>query len=202
VSDSLVKIPDQWLPLEGDFFAKDAYVLARELLGCHLLVKKDDVWIGGPICETEAYTQDDPASHSYRGESLRNRSMFQEAGTIYVYLIYGMHFCLNFSSGAFGRGDAVLIRAMEPLFGASVMNRGSSAKRAKICSGPGRLCAALGIDRSFDGQKVGESALSVWRDPERHPPIRVFNGPRIGISKGLDRHWRFGIPGHPSLSRP
>lgn len=201
MSDSLVKIPDQWLPLKGDFFAKDAQVLARELLGCHLLLKKESVWIGGPICETEAYTQDDPASHSFRGESARNRSMFQAAGTIYVYLIYGMHFCLNFTSGDVGRGEAVLIRAIEPRYGSDLMLRGRSAKAEKICSGPGRLCHALGIDRSYDGERLGESPLGVWRDPTVEVPVEVFSGPRIGISKALDRHWRFGIPGHPSLSR-
>lgn len=197
----LHSIPSSWRALDEKFFARSAPLVAEELLGVLLLRRWKDMWIGGPIVETEAYTDDDPASHSFKGERPHNASMFGPPGMVYVYRSYGVHWCLNFSTGKKGQGEAVLIRAIAATFGNSEMKLGASAVPAKICSGPGRLCAALHIDKAHNGGHIGsENEISLWQSTvERDYELAV--GQRIGISKALDRHWRFGISKHPSLSR-
>lgn len=142
----------------------------------------------GRIVEVEAYTDDDPASHSYMGLKTRNRSMFLEGGHIYVYRSYGVHWCLNVVTGAKDVGEAVLIRALEPL--------GSEGARTAY-SGPGKLCAGFGIDGSFDGQKIGERILL---KPGKKPESILLTT-RIGITKGVELKRRFLDEGSPSLSR-
>jgi DNA-3-methyladenine glycosylase len=197
----LSSIPESWLPVEAAFFSRPAPIVAKELLGCLLLRKYESQWIGGIISETEAYTNDDPASHSFRGPTPRTKSMFGNPGTIYVYRSYGIHFCLNFSTGALGLGEAVLIRALVPTFGIDRLQVGSNPDPMKLCSGPGRLCKALHIDGSFDGELVGEGSLSVWQIPNQEK-IDVEQGPRVGITKAMDREWRYGWRDHQSLSKP
>lgn len=172
------------LPNEG-FFQQSAPVLATGLLGGLLARRWKGGWLTGVIIETEAYTEDDPASHSFRGESSRNRSMFRKGGHAYVYLIYGIHHCFNVTAGTPGSGEAVLVRALKPRQGLRTMmeNRGRTDPE-ELCSGPGRLCRALGISLVQDGTDLrdGEIRLFPRRLPVKGNSIDVTE--RIGISKG------------------
>jgi DNA-3-methyladenine glycosylase len=170
-------------------FDQDVVDLARSLPGARLLVRG----VGGTVVETEAYGRDDPASHSFRGPTARNAAMFGPPGTVYVYLSYGCHLCLN----VVGRpGEAVLIRALLPEVGIDQMIRRRGTARA-IASGPGRLGQALGISLTDSGKRFdgGEFVL----DPAPGAPLLV--GTRIGITKAADRPWRFGLAGVGGHSR-
>jgi DNA-3-methyladenine glycosylase len=177
-------------------FSRDVVSVARRLVGATLTVDG----VGGVIVETEAYRRDDPASHSFAGPTRRNRAMFGPAGRAYVYRSYGIHWCLNVVCGADGEGSAVLIRALQPTEGIAAMRvrRGGVADRL-LCAGPGRVCQALGVSDAHDGL------------PLDTPPFRLewptaanglLIGPRIGISKGVEAPWRFGLAGSRFLSRP
>ncbi|KTQ96573.1 3-methyladenine DNA glycosylase [Aureimonas ureilytica] len=180
--------PAEWLAL-------DAVTLAARLIGAGLFWRG----VGGRIVETEAYRADDPASHSFRGETERNRAMFGPVGRAYVYRSYGIHWCLNIVCDAGTRGSAVLIRALEPLAGLEVMaeRRGTHAPKL-LCSGPGRLTQALGIDRGQDGLDLFIPPFCLKAPVGPH---RLVTGPRIGITKGVEQPWRFGLAGSPYLSR-
>jgi DNA-3-methyladenine glycosylase len=181
-------------PLSAGVFAADAQTVARALIGVTLLVEG----IGGRIVETEAYDATDPASHSYRGKTPRNASMFGPTGRAYVYRSYGIHWCLNFVCGA--AAGAVLIRAIEPSVGVEAMiaRRGHADVR-RLCAGPGRLCQALGIDGSFDGLPLDHPPFALMGGTPAGP---IACGPRIGITLGSDTPWRFGLSRSRFLSRP
>jgi DNA-3-methyladenine glycosylase len=176
--------------LARPFFARPAPEVARDLIGAHLVSDVDGLRAVVRIVEAEAYAREDPASHSHRGLTRRNATMFQGPGRLYVYLIYGMHHCLNLVTGRVGEGSAVLLRAAEPLEGLEVMaeRRGTTDVR-KLCSGPGRLGQAMGLDRRHDGLDVVGSDL-VWLEPGG-PPGSVEATPRIGVSRGTEAAWRF-----------
>jgi DNA-3-methyladenine glycosylase len=169
--------------------------VAPDLIGCALLVDG----VGGTIVEVEAYDQEDPASHGYRGETPRNRSMFGPAGIAYVYRSYGIHWCLNLVCEEEGVAAAVLIRAMEPTHGVDTMRerRGLDELRL-LCAGPGRVCQALGVTRDHDG-------LPLDRAPFELRPaggaVQVARGPRIGLTRATDVPWRYGLAGSRYLSR-
>jgi DNA-3-methyladenine glycosylase len=183
--------------LRNDFFARPVCDVARALIGVRLEVDG----VGGLIIETEAYAADDPASHSFRGRTLRNAVMFGPPGHAYVYRSYGVHWCLNFTCGS-GEGDAghaVLIRALEPRAGIEQMKRRRGVSDVRLlASGPGRLTQALGISSAHNGQYLGALPFEL-HDSERPPEI--VTGPRIGISKAVDLPWRFGLKASPFLSR-
>lgn len=182
--------------LPPDFFDRPAETVARALIGVEMKVDG----VGGMIVETEAYDGQDPASHSFGGPTRRNAPMFGPPGRAYIYRIYGLHWCFNVVCNDAQPGSAVLIRALEPRAGLERMRerRGVQAETA-LCSGPAKLCEALGIDHALNDADL------------RAPPFMftpaairadVVEGARIGITKGADTPWRFGFAGSPFLSRP
>jgi DNA-3-methyladenine glycosylase len=182
--------------LQRAFFARSVHEIAPELIGVTLLVDG----VGRPIVEVEAYDEDDPASHGFRGRTKRNAVMFGPAGFAYVYRSYGIHWCLNFVCGETGRAEAVLIRALEPTHGLDVMRsrRGTDAERS-LASGPGKLCQALGVTSAHYGLPLDEPPFELLARPTT-PPIAT--GPRIGITQAIELPWRYGLEGSPYLSRP
>ena len=181
--------------LTREFFARSVHELAPQLIGATLFVDG----VGGTIVEVEAYDQDDPASHGYRGMTARTASMFGPPGHAYVYRSYGIHWCLNLVCAEAGRAEAALVRALEPTTGLEAMRerRGLDAPRA-LCSGPGKLCRALGISRVLDGLPLDEPPFAILAR-ETDPPLAV--GPRIGITRAVEQPWRYGLAGSPFLSR-
>lgn len=235
------------------FFERDVVTVARELLGCRLAHRLEDGSVlAGIIVETEAYHGDDPASHSHRGETPRNRVMFGPPGVAYVYFIYGMYDCFNVVCEPAGSGAAVLIRALEPVVGLEAMganrSRGKPVPDRELASGPGKLCRAMDITRarhngwvlgwgrrdsgspdsgeSERGEKESGSAAwevageALWLEPpagnrailtrEASGPWKgdwpladgeIISSPRVGISRAVDRPWRFRVAGSPYASR-
>lgn len=169
--------------------------VARALVGAMLFVDG----VGGRIVETEAYDGLDPASHSFRGETARNASMFGPSGIAYVYRSYGLHWCLNLVCRDSGQGAAVLIRALEPLAGIATMTRRRDVDDLeRLCAGPGRLAQALGIGARHDGLPLDRPPFSLQPAEKR---CRTFRGPRIGLTQAKDVPWRFGLAGSLFLSR-
>ena len=147
----------------------------------------------GRITEVEAYRQDDPASHTYRGETPRNAVMFGPPGHLYVYFTYGMHYCANVVTGPVGHGAAVLLRAVEPIDGIETMRARRHGRRA-LTDGPAKLCQAFAIGPDHNGVDVCAGAGVGLFDDGTPPPVRPLVGPRIGISKAVEVPWRFRVP--------
>lgn len=179
--------------LPQSFFDRPVLDVARDLIGVSLFVDG----IGGPLVEVEAYDQTDPASHSFNGPTPRNAAMFGPPGHAYVYKIYGIHWCLNFVCRP---GSAVLIRALEPVAGLARMHerRGGVVDR-HLCSGPGKLCQALGVTIAQNGLALDAPPFALLQRDTEHD---VAAGPRIGITKGVETPWRFVRRGSIFLSRP
>lgn len=176
-----------------DALKSGAQAAAPRLLGVEVVTHIDGTLTRGRIVETEAYlAEDDAASHSASGPTRRNASMFEAAGAGYVYLIYGMHLCFNVVTGAAGQGEAVLIRALEPLEGLDAMRRrrGGRASDRDLCRGPGRLAQALGIERADDGGVLLAGGRIQLIDRSA-APAAVEVGPRIGITKSAELPLRF-----------
>jgi DNA-3-methyladenine glycosylase len=179
--------------LDTDFFERPVEIVARDLIGTLFLIDG----VGGTIVETEAYDPQDPAAHTFRGPTKRNAAMFGPAGHAYVYLSHGIHWCVNFTCG---NGAGVLIRALEPKFGIDAMRaRRGLADMRLLCAGPGRLCQALAIDKSFGGLPLDRPPFAL-RSRSGDPIITA--GPRIGISVAKDTPWRFCASDSRFLSRP
>jgi DNA-3-methyladenine glycosylase len=165
-------------------FSATALAVAPRLIGAIFTIGG----VGGEIVETEAYEPHDPASHSYRGLTRRNAAMFAAPGTLYVYRSYGIHWCLNIACGPVGEGRAVLLRALRPTMGIDLMaERRGTADVARLCSGPGRLCQALGVTGAIDGLPLDAVAALLLPTV----PDAVVATRRIGISKGAELPWRF-----------
>jgi len=182
--------------LRRSFFDRPVLKVAPDLIGATLLVNG----VGGRIVEVEAYHHTDPAAHSYNGPTERNAVMFGPPGVAYVYRSYGIHWCLNFVCEEEGSASAVLIRALEPMAGIAAMRRrrGLTDERA-LCSGPGKLCEALGVSYRDNGLPLDRPPFEL-RAREGTPEIAV--GVRIGITKAVEHPWRFGLKGSRYLSKP
>jgi len=182
--------------LAGIDFHAPSEVVARQLIGVTVLVDG----VGGRIVETEAYDREDPASHAYSGPTERNFAMFGPPGHAYVYRSYGIHWCLNFVCMEEGHGAGVLIRAIEPVTGLEAMReRRGTRDDWLLCSGPGKLCQALGVTRALNGHALDTAPFELAPAPAG---IEVVSGPRIGISKAVDVPWRFGLAGSRWVSKP
>ena len=186
--------------LTRSFFDRSVHAVAPELIGATLMVGG----AGGVIVEVEAYHHTDPAAHSYGGMTERNAVMFGPPGFVYVYRSYGIHWCLNFVCEAAGSASAVLIRAIEPTAGLAAMRR----RRGKnldlpeardLCSGPGKLCEALGVTHKHNGLPLDRPPFELRA---RVGTQDVMAGPRIGITKAVDEPWRYGLKGSKFLSKP
>jgi DNA-3-methyladenine glycosylase len=178
------------------FFARSVHEVAPDLIGATLLMNG----VGGIIVEVEAYHHTEPAAHSYRGVTPRNRIMFGPPGFSYVYRSYGIHWCVNFVCEAAGSASAVLIRALEPTHGLPTMRRRRGVEDLRaLCSGPGKLCEALGIT-------IAHSELALDQPPyaihARRGKPDVVAGVRIGITKAADLPWRYGLRGSKFVSKP
>jgi len=191
------------LRLPRSFYARPSVEVARELLG-RLLVRRlpDGTRLVGRIVEAEAYREDDPASHSYRGRTPRTDVMFGPPGHLYVYFTYGMHFCMNVVTGADGEGSAVLLRAAEPLEGLAEMarRRGTDIPRL-LCAGPGRLCQAFGVAREHNGIDLVRGSAMRIEVGSPVPDHEVAIGPRVGVNVAVDRPWRYALRASRYLSR-
>jgi DNA-3-methyladenine glycosylase len=190
--------------LDQSFFKKDIQTVARALLGQYLCRETEDGLVSGIIVETEAYlSSGDPACHAHRGMTARNAKMFGPPGHAYIYYIYGSHYCFNVVTGPTGTGEAVLIRAVEPVDGIDLMRhrRGAGCKLTNLTSGPGKLCQAFAIDRSFDGHDLQMPPLYLAMNIEINDKMAVRVTPRIGISSARDMPLRFVLVGNQYLSR-
>lgn len=184
-------------PLAADFYDRSVHAVARHLVGCTLLYEG----CGGVIVETESYEADDPACHAYVGLTERTKVLFGPPGRAYVYLSYGIHSLLNAVAEPEGEAAAVLIRALQPTHGVERMRaRRRVSSELELCSGPGKLTEALGIG-------LGDNEADLGRDPfliapPASKPPEIVAGPRVGITKAVERPWRFCAAGSPYVSRP
>jgi DNA-3-methyladenine glycosylase len=183
------------LLIRRGFFDRSVHEVAPDLIGATLLFKG----VGGVIVEVEAYHHTDPAAHSFGGQTPRNAVMFGPPGRTYVYRSYGIHWCVNFVCEQEGSASAVLIRALQPTAGLAAMRRRRGLAEARLlCSGPGRLCEALGISGAHNGLALDKPPFELRTRADR---VEVIAGPRIGISKAIDVPWRYGLKGSRFLSR-
>ena len=183
-------------PLKRSFFGRSVHDVAPDLIGATLLVNG----VGGIIVEVEAYHHTEPAAHSFNGPTPRNMVMFGPPGFSYVYRSYGMHWCVNFVCEKAGSASAVLIRALEPTHGLAAMRRrrGVEDERA-LCSGPGKLCEALGITIQTSELPLDQPPFALHA---RIGKAQIAAGVRIGITKAADLPWRYGLKGSKFLSKP
>ena len=180
----------------------DTVSLARYLIGKLVVRELPEGVAGGHIVETEAYVVGDAAGHAYRGMTERNHSLFLERGHAYIYIAYGSAIMLNVSSEKVGIGAGVLVRAIQPLEGIPIMQRNRGTVRLRdLARGPGRLCAALHIDRSLDGLDLCRKG-PLWLGRGEHGPLKIGKSIRIGISRNANRLLRFYLRGCPYVSGP
>src|SRR6266446_9685909 len=182
--------------LKRSFFARSVHEVAPDLIGATMLVDG----IGGIIVEVEAYHHTDPAAHSFRGPTPRNRVMFGPPGVAYVYRSYGIHWCVNFVCEKEGSASAVLIRALQPTHGIPAMRRrrGLQDERS-LCSGPGKLTQALAITEEYNGLPLDASPIALHARADKPDTVA---GVRIGISRAVELPWRYGLKGSKFLSKP
>lgn len=177
------------------FLEQSAVAVAPKLIGYRLCTRQaDGQLVGGIITETEAYIEEDTASHSYHGQTARNRIMFGPAGRIYVYFTYGMHWCVNIVTGPNGRGEAVLIRSLLADQGLDIIRqRRGSRPDSELTNGPAKTCQALGITSHDNGSVLNQDRFVLVAPPRDSRLPKVIATPRIGIKSNTDKPWRFTI---------
>ena len=181
--------------LRKSFFARSVHEVAPDLIGATFLVNG----VGGIIVEVEAYDQTDPAAHSFRGPTPRNAVMFGPPGYTYVYLSYGLNWCVNLVCQAAGSAAGVLLRAIEPTHGLAAMRRRRGITDAKaLCSGPGKLCEALAITKALSELPIDRPPIALHA---RSGGAEIATGVRIGLTKAVDLPWRYGLKGSKYLSK-
>jgi DNA-3-methyladenine glycosylase len=191
--------------LPADALRDDVLAAARRLLGCELVADTPDGEVRVRVVEVEAYRgADDPGSHCYRGQTPRNAVMWGPAGHLYVYFVYGMHFCANVVCLTEGEAGAVLLRAGEVIsdLGLAHARRPTARGRdAELARGPARLCALLGLGREHNGIDVLSASSPVRLETgQRVPDAEVRTGPRVGVAAGQERPWRFWVAGSPAVT--
>ena len=194
--------------LTEDFFAVDPVALAKALLNKIFVKIEGGNILAGKIVETEAYDESDEASHSYRGKTKRNETMFGKPGILYVYLTYGMYYCSNITAGREGEGSAALIRAVEPLEGIPELLKNRFGEKEKysekdkinIANGPGKFSMAFGLDMRHNGLSLLENDVFILENGNI-PKNKIVAATRIGISKSTDLKWRFYIKDNPFVSK-
>ena len=185
--------------MNRQFFDRSVHEVARELIGFRLAIGPT----AGIIVETEAYEASDPACHAYVGRTTRNEVLFGPPGHAYVYLSYGIHSLLNFVTEPEGTASAVLIRALEPTEGIDLMRERRGQERIEtLCSGPGKLAEALGIDLSLNGADLFQPPFELSEPAGEWATVDVVTGPRIGITKAAELPWRYSVSGSRYVSRP
>ena len=194
------------MKLTENFYTQDTITVAKALLGTYLVHESKEGITVGRIVETEAYLWGDPACHAYRRKTKRNATMFGPAGNAYVYQIYGIHYCINVVTAPEGVGEAVLIRALEPINGIDLMQlrRGIEVWK-NLCNGPGKLVQAMGISRSMDGiSLLGEDIYILSADTlsDKNAKFDMITTTRIGITQGVELPYRFYISGNACVSYP
>jgi DNA-3-methyladenine glycosylase len=195
-------------PLPHSFYLRPTLQVARDILGKRIVRIVGTKVLIGKIVEVEAYCKGDPASHAFRGRTKRNDVMFWEGGHVYVYFTYGMHFCANVVTGNEGTGEAVLIRAVEPLVGIELMTKNrfpnlqslNHQSFINLTNGPAKFCKAFGLARQENGLDLLGSEISIT-DGEPISPKLMKRSQRIGIQRGTEKKWRFFINGNPWVSR-
>jgi DNA-3-methyladenine glycosylase len=182
--------------LHQNFFARSVHKVAPDLIGVTFLVNG----VGGVIVEVEAYHHSEPAAHSYGGRTERNAAMFGPPGHAYVYRSYGVHWCVNFVCEAEGIASAILIRALEPTEGLNTMRRRRAVEDSRqLCSGPGKLCQALGITRAHNALPLDAKPFQLFA---RSTPVDIVTGVRVGITMAAELPWRYGLKNSQFLSKP
>ena len=185
--------------MNRSFFDRSVHEVARELIGCELAVGET----AGVIVETEAYEAADPACHAYIGRTARNEVLFGPPGRVYVYLSYGIHSLLNFVTEPEGSASAVLVRALEPTQGIDLMReRRGRDQIEQLCSGPGKLTEALGVDLSLNGADLLAPPFELADPDSAWQEVEITASPRIGITKAADLPWRYCVSGSRFVSRP
>lgn len=187
------------LQINSEWFARSADRVALDLLGCTLAREIDGITYRGLIVETEAYDATDPACHGYKRQTERNRAIFGEPGSLYVYLIYGIYHCVNVVCDRADYCSAVLIRALDLDLIPTWVNE--KEKRSRVAAGPGKLCRALQIDRRLNSLTLSPSS-SIWIEPKKVDlEFSVVQTTRIGLTQGADIPWRWYIQNHPAVSK-
>lgn len=187
--------------LNYNFFNRNTTKVAKELLGTFLVLKTSKGKLIGKIVETEAYHEKDPASHSFRGITPRNKPMFGPPGFAYVYFTYGMHYCFNVVTERTGKAGAVLIRAVEPISGIPIMQKNRKMLKLKnLTNGPAKLTQAFGIDKKFNEIDLIKNKLNIYTVGKIN--FKIARSKRIGISTGANALLRFYIKDNPFVSKP
>ncbi len=200
-------MPPYFNKLPVDFYMRDCFVVAKELLGKTFVKKEDSFCLSGKIVEVEVYTIDDPASHSFGGKKNKNAVMFEGGGKLYVYFTYGMYFCCNVVTGSYNEGTAILIRALEPGLGINTFAERrfnktelTDKETKNLLNGPGKICRAMNLNSTFNGISLIEDSVFI-ADEKQNESFEISVSPRIGISKGVDMERRFFIKNNLYLSR-